>query len=249
MLTGMTPKALQYANVTLRHKLIAIAEAPGTQDADYSIRTFQSEKVIIIWTVEKDDACRLSTHEHKIEGPAGFFLTTTKAHLHPENETRHLDLFVDESEEQTERIFETQNRPYIKPMEQEERDRVLNRWRNAARLLSPHRVLISFADQISFPTKPLRVRRDRPRSLGLIEASALLRQHAREKVEVEGQHYLVASLDDYAIARKLALGLLKSALSGTTPRRRALVAWANTHDGVYPKQDVDRAMIGRARLR
>lgn len=82
MLTGMTPKALQYANVTLRHKLIAIAEALGAQDADYSIRTFQSEKVITIWTVEKDDSGRMVTREHKVEGPAAFFLTTTKAHFY-----------------------------------------------------------------------------------------------------------------------------------------------------------------------
>lgn len=127
-------------------------------------------------------------------------------------------------------------------MEQEERDRVLNRWQNAARLLSPHRVLISFADQISFPTKPLRVRRDRLRFFGLIEASALLHQHAREQVVVKGRQYLAASLDDYAIARKHALGLLKSALSGTTPKCRALVAWAKTLDGVFTKQDTDRAM-------
>ena len=106
--TRMTGKALQYFPGSLKHKIVSIAEVPGGEDADYSIRTFQSEKMIRILVPEKDELGRLETRERLVEGPAVFFQTTTKAHLHPENETRAFDLFVDESEEQTQRIFEAQ---------------------------------------------------------------------------------------------------------------------------------------------
>lgn len=225
-ITGMSAKALQYLPTSLTHKLVAITEVAGSEDADYSLRTFQSERVIRIWVVEKDATGHLETREHEVQGPAGFFQTTTKAHLHPENETRTFDVFIDESEEQTERIFEAQNNAHVSPMGPGEREAVLRRWRNAGRLLTPMPVLIPFAGNIKFPTKPLRVRRDRPRVLALIEASALLHQHQRKRVEKNGRAYLLATVDDYDLARELAIALLESALSGATPKCRRLVEWA-----------------------
>src|SRR5205823_151046 len=114
------------------------------------------------------------------------------------------------------------------PMSCEQRDRILRRWQNAGRLLAPMPVLIPFADKIRFPKKPLRVRRDRPRLLALVEASALLHQHQREVTERNGQLYLVAKVEDYAIARELAMTLLPRVLSGSTIKCQKLVEWAET---------------------
>jgi hypothetical protein len=225
-ITSMSAKALQYLPTSLTHKLVAITEVAGSEDADYSLRTFQSERVIRIWVVEKDATGHLETREHEVQGPAGFFQTTTRAHLHPENETRTFDVFIDESQEQTERIFDAQDDAHVSPMGPGEREAVLRRWGNAGRLLTPMPVLIPFAGNIKFPTKPLRVRRDRPRVLALIEASALLHQHQRKQVEKNGRQYLLATVNDYALARELAIALLESALSGATPKGKRLVEWA-----------------------
>ncbi len=244
-ISRMSAKALQYLPTSLRHKIVTIAEVPGTEDADYSIRTFQSEKVIKVWAVEKNAEGRFETVEHVVEGPAVFFQTTTKAHLHPENETRQFDVFVDESHEQTRKILAAQGNSYINPMPDSERVRILRRWRNAARMLAPFPVLIPFANKINFPVKPLRVRRDHPRVLALIESSALLHQHQREIVEKNGLRFLVASIEDYAIARELAISLLVTALSGATPQCRKLVSWAeerSAQDTNFSKKDVDEAM-------
>ena len=242
-ITRMTSKALQYWPESLRHKIVMITEVPGTEDADYTIRTFQSEKHIRVWVAEKDETGHLVTRQHEVEGPAVFFQTTTKAHLHSENETRNFDVFVDETEEQTKRIFAAQDRAHMKPRPPEARTAILRRWRNAARLLAPVPVLIPFADKITFPTRPLRVRRDRPRVLSLIEASALLHQHQREVVERDGLLFLIASVADYAIARELAVELLEVVLSGATPKCRALIAWAETlGDQKFTKKDLDAGM-------
>jgi len=243
--TRMSAKALQYMPQSLRHKIVAIAEVLGAEEADYSIRTFQSEKVIKILVVEKNTDGHLETVEHVVEGPAVFFQTTTKTHLHPENETSEFDLFVDESEEQTRRIFSTQHVSYIDPMPAGARGQILRRWQNAARMLAPFPVLIPFAGKIEFPTKPLRVRRDHPRVLSLIEASALLHQHQRETAERDGRRFLVAAIEDYAIARELAISLLETALSGATPKCRKLVSWAEERveqDEKFSKGDVDEMM-------
>jgi hypothetical protein len=187
----------------------------------------------------------LETVDHVVEGPAVFFQTTTKTHLHPENETREFDLFVDESVEQTQRIFSAQHQPYIDPMPAGVRDQILRRWRNAARTLTPLPVLIPFAKRLEFPTSPLRVRRDHPRVLALIEASALLHQHQRKIEERNGVRFVVATIEDYAIARELAINLLETTLSGATPRCRELVSWAAgraEQDEKFCKKDVDAEM-------
>jgi hypothetical protein len=242
-ISGMTAKALQYFAKSLKHKIVAIAEAPGGEDADYSIRTFQSEKAIRILVPEKDEAGRLETQERVVEGPAVFFQTTTKTHLHSENETRAFDVYPDESEEQAQRIFEAQNRRYIDPMPPDKRDRIVRRWQNTGRLLAPMPVLIPFADKIRFPKKPLRVRRDRPRLLALVESSALLHQHQREVTDRNGQLYLVAKVEDYAIARELAMTLLPRVLSGSTIKCQKLVEWAERQgEHMFGKKDVDHAM-------
>lgn len=237
----MTAKALQYWPDSLKHKLLTIAEAPGIKDAEFTIRVFQSEKQFRVWVVEREGG-RMVTREHVVEGPAGFFETTTETHLHAENEARTFDVYIDESEEQTRRIFAKQDELRANPMSPKTREAVLRRWRNAARLLVPLPVLIPFVGKLNFPTKPLRVRRDRPRFLSLIQASALFHQYQRETVERDGQLFLVASSADYAIARDLAIDLLDSALAGATPKCVALVAWAQTIGGQFTKSDVDRAM-------
>jgi hypothetical protein len=192
--------------------------------------------------VEKDTSGHLATKDHTVEGPAVFFQTTTKTHLHVENETRMFDLFVDESEEQTEKIFAAQNIAYTNPMEPAEREAIQRRWHNAARLLEPLPVLIPFAPRIVLPNKPLRVRRDRPRVLALVEAAALLHQHQRDRVEKNGRQYIVASVEDYAIARELAITLLESVLTGATAKCRQLVRWAEERGIAFSKRDAERGL-------
>jgi hypothetical protein len=241
-ISRMTAKALQYRQGSLKHKIVAIAEVRGSEDADYSIRTFQSEKKIKIWTVEKNADGKLETQEQAVEGPTVFFQTTTKPHLHMENETRCFDLFVDETEGQTKKIQAVQSQRYTDPMPEVDRERILRPWRNAARLLVPMPVLIPFAARIQFPTRPLRVRRDYPRVLSLVEASALLHQRQRQCVEKNGRLYLVATVDDYAIARELVTSLLESVLSGATPKCKKLIEWAKTQKDKFSKREVDVAM-------
>ena len=48
---------------------------------------------------------QLVTIEIIKHGPVAFCVTTTKAALHPENETRMLSLEIDDSEEQTKRVL------------------------------------------------------------------------------------------------------------------------------------------------
>ncbi len=222
-----TPKALYYLTQDLSHKIVVIAEAPGGEDAEYSIRTMQSEGEVVILVPEKDKTTgRIETRERKVRGPVAFIQTTTKPHLHAENETRNFDIFVDESEDQTKKIFETSNSHYLGRRNGGGAESLLHVWHTAHRLLENIPVIIPFVDKIQFPVKPIRVRRDRPRFLALIETSALLHQHQRERREIDGQQYVIANLDDYALAVRVGEKILKSVLRGITPKGEELVTKA-----------------------
>lgn len=241
-LSGASAKAFFYTTKTIKHKLILIAERVGSEDSDYSIRTIQSEKQITVWVVQKGEDNQIRTIEKTVEGPAAFVETTTKTHLHPENETRTFEIYIDESEEQTKKIHEAQNRQYTDPLSPDEKEKALKKWHNAQRLLQPCKVLIPFAEQIKFPTKPVRVRRDRPRFMELIGASAFLHQYQRQSVERNGITYSKANVVDYAVARELAVRILKNVLTGATPKCKQLVEKASEFKGDFKRIDLEKSL-------
>ncbi len=80
---------------------------------------------------------------------------------------------------------------------------------NAQRLLEPAPVVIPYADKLTFPTAWMRTRRDHARFLNLIEVSAFLHQHQRQR---KGGAIL-ASLADYETAYGLAGQVLQETLT------------------------------------
>ena len=101
----------------------------------------------------------------------------------------------------------------------QEADAISRRHWNAQRLLETLPVVIPFADKLTFPSSWLRTRRDYARFLNLIEVSAFLHQHQRER----RGGAIVASTADYAVAYALAAEVLAETLSDLRkPLREAL---------------------------
>jgi DNA-binding transcriptional ArsR family regulator len=129
---------------------------------------------------------------------------------------------MDETEEQTRRIHERQRVMRTGRGLELRRlaEAITRRHWNAQRLLEPLPVVIPFADRLSFPSSWMRTRRDHARFLNLIEVSAFLHQHQRERTS-EGA--IVASLADYEAAYALAREVLRETLSDLKkPLREAL---------------------------
>jgi hypothetical protein len=240
-ISSATPKSLFYLGSDLSHRVVVIAEAPGAEEAQYSIRTMQSENELTILVPEKIDG-RLETRERKVKGPVAFIETTTKAHLHSENETRCFDIYLDESELQTQKIFRAQDKGFHAQRNAESVALKLNVWQNAQRLLESLPVVIDFARFIKFPSKPLRVRRDRPRFMALVEACALLHQHQRARRDIHNVPHIVASLDDYEVARELSAAVLGRVLSGVTPSCEKMVEAMSEHGDEFTQSDIQEQM-------
>ena len=183
ILSGMSPKALMHSGENeFEHKAVFVAEYEGVSGADYPIRTMQSEQVIE-WEFVDSGTDGIRKRKKRVKGPAAFIQATTRVTLHPENETRLLFLQVDESEEQTRAI----NKRQAQAAEKKIADcppSVYAKWHELLRRLQRRPVRIPFATQLA-EALPKRVqsRRDFPKLLGLIEASAFLQQHQRPQDE------------------------------------------------------------------
>jgi hypothetical protein len=102
--TGFSAKALFRTQMSLKHSVLYIQEVAGSEGADFSIRTMQSDNVLKWEAMEKQSDGTMANVEYEVEGPTVIVQTTTRNHLHPENETRVIPLYLDESAEQTEKI-------------------------------------------------------------------------------------------------------------------------------------------------
>lgn len=223
-LSAMSDRALAYMQEPLSHRYLVIYEAAGMagDTATYLIRSLLSEGCIRYVTVEKTpEGLRDKLIER--EGPTGLLVTTTKASLHPENETRLLSLTVTDTPDQTRHVFRAIADESDRDNETElEEWRALQTWIDLAGI---HRVTVPFAPALAelIPPVAVRLRRDFSTVLNLVSAHAILHQATREK---DDQGRIVATLDDYATVRELVADLVANEVGSTVaqPTRDAVRA-------------------------
>ena len=247
LLTRLTPQSLYYTEPGfLDRKLVIVEERYGSIEADYSIRVLQSRKKLIAAAPVKDPQTgNMRTKVFTVEARAAFIEATTASSVNHENATRCFELMMDETEEQTRRIHERQRilRTERGLELRRQAEAITRRHWNAQRLLEPLPVVIPFADRLSFPSSWMRTRRDHARFLNLIEVSAFLHQHQRERSR-EGA--ILASLADYEAAYALAGEVLKETLTDVKkPLREAykrVQALVETNGGTVSRREIREAL-------
>ncbi|MCE7875705.1 hypothetical protein DYH09_35795, partial [bacterium CPR1] len=185
----------------------------------------------------------------EVEGPIAYLETTTNPNINHENATRCFEIELDESEEQTRRIHEAQKARYRLETRigHDHLADVRRRHHNAQRLLERFAVLIPFIDQIRFPARWVRTRRDHKRFLCLIEVSAFLHQRQRRQGELpDGTRYLEATRADYQLAWRLARDVLRSTFHelsrGARELWELLLPWVLGQAGSWPRHRVDEVV-------
>jgi len=229
--TAMTGQSLFYMGETeLKHKILAISEEEGAEQAGYALKILQSEKKLKIASTGKDPKSgRLVTQEYEVEGPCVIFMTTTSVEVDEELQNRCLVLTVNEDREQTRRIHELQRRSRTLDglLLSHDKESILRVHRNAQRLLKGLHVVNPFAAQLTFLDSRLRSRRDNIKYLNLISSIALLHQYQREIKEVDKNgetiSYIEVTLADIEIANRLAGQIMGTSLDDLAPQTRKLL--------------------------
>jgi hypothetical protein len=213
LLTAMSEHALAYGTEPLSHRFLVLFEAAGLESkfASYLVRSLLSEGRVRYETVEKDKGGELHSRLVEREGPTGLIVSTTSVALHPENETRLLSLTATDTSEQTKLVLSRLADDDLAEPDQ-------SRWHALQVWLATveHRVTIPYAHALAelVPPVAVRLRRDFGAFLALIRAHAILHQASRER-DRDGK--VIATLEDYAIVRELAVDLVSEGVEATVP--------------------------------
>jgi DNA primase catalytic core len=227
--SAMTGQSLYYlSDADLQHKVLAVVEEEGAERASYALKLLQSEGELTIASTGKDPQTgRMVTQEYHVEGPVMIMLTTTAIDIDEELLNRCIVLSVDESREQTRRIHDLQREARTLDGVKRKLDKaaVLAVHRNAQRLLRPLRVVNPYARRLTFLDDRTRTRRDHEKYLTLIEAIALLHQYQRP-LQRNGSKldYIEVTLDDIAVANRIAGEALGRSLDELPPQTRRLLS-------------------------
>jgi DNA primase len=229
--TRLTDQALFYKDSgSLAHKILAVEELDGMNGAIYSIRSIQSSKKITIAYTGKDPVTgRLRTEENTVEGPLSVFITTTQVDIDGETASRFVFLAIDESREMTERILAKQRENYTREgiIRKLEAASLLEKHRNANRLLRSLGVINPYAHLLTFTSRSLRARRDHIKYQNLILAVSFLFQQQRKTVLIEhggkAVECVLVTLADVARANEIAGVILGRSLDELSSSSRKLL--------------------------
>jgi DNA primase len=219
--SGLSAKALFRTEADLKGAVLYLQEVAGSEDASYTIRVMQSDGRLEYEATEKMPDGSLRNVVYRTEGPTVIVQTTTKNHLHPENETRVFPIYIDESEQQTGRIV----RSYLKEASGRgpsgvEQEQIKQRWHDAIRLLESAEVVIPFAERIEIPREPVRIRRDARRLIDVVRVIAWLHQHQRKR-DTRGR--ILATEEDFDEALRLVSESLRRVWQTLTPSEEAVL--------------------------
>jgi len=250
--SAMTGQSLFYLGEgDLKHKILAIAEEEGVRQAAYALKLLQSQGELTIASTGKDPATgKLVTAEYRVEGPVMLCLTTTAIDIDEELLNRCLVLTINETAEQTAAIQQRQRaaRTLAGLQAKVKGDHIISAHRAAQSLLRPLAVVNPFAEQLTFASDRVRLRRDHAKYLALIDAIALLHQCQRKiaTIEVDGARveYVEVTQADIALANELAHAVLGRSLDELPPQTRrvlsALDAWVSE---VATAQAIERGLV------
>ena len=232
-LTSLTGKALFYKKeCSLSHKVLAVEEEQGAQDADYAIRNLISSRQLTIEATVKDMVTgKMTTMENTVLGPTAVFKTTTNPETEPETKSRFLILSIDESREQTRKILDYQRymdtkEGYLKKIEEKS---ITKRHRNFQRSLRSLTIFNPYAKLLTYLDDRLLVRRDHQKYKAIIKAITFIHQFGREiKTLANGKEYIEVTLEDIALANEIAHNLLGHSLDELTPPSRRLLSLTDT---------------------
>ena len=214
--TTLSEKSLLYYEADFCHKILSMGEAAGSDEQqlqDYLLRELISSGKLEYPVVQKIGN-ELITVKIEKNGPVCFLVTTTKAALHPENETRMLSIEVDDSGAQTSAVLAKVAE--IVGLNAEKTAIHYDPWHAFQRWLAAGntKVVVPFARELGqlIPPRSVRLRRDFSQLLLAIKAHALLHRAHRP---VDNRDQIIADLDlDYLPVVSL-MGAIVAEASGT----------------------------------
>ena len=188
----MTAQSLYFLpREQLAHKLLVCDEYEGLEDSEYALRTMMSNQSLSLAITVREGGRVPVTRTVEIPATVAVLVSTTQQ-VNIENLSRFIELRLDTSGEQTQRVLgalATGNHC---------RDTAeVERLRRASQLLEPCSVEIPYANKLVYQSSIVLARRQFAQVVGLISAHAALYQYQRKIQEDGGKRVVFATEEDY----------------------------------------------------
>jgi hypothetical protein len=210
-MTVLSANAFYYFNRTeLRGKLILIEDLDGAESVLYPLRELQSKKRITKTVVHKDKKGTTKTIHLTVEGPVSVSGCTTQEIVYEDNSNRSFLLYIDESQEQDEKIMQYQRQLSAGKVNHEEEIRTKQLLQNCQRLLKTITVKNPFAEFLSLPNSVFKPRRTNAHYLQFIEIITFYKQYQKyHHIDKEtGEEYIETDIEDIKEANELIKEML-----------------------------------------
>ncbi|OEK09129.1 hypothetical protein A8C32_10365 [Flavivirga aquatica] len=210
-ITVLSANAFYYFNRTeLQHKLILIEDLDGAESVLYPLRELQSKKRITKTVVHKDRKGNTKTIHLTVEGPVSVAGCTTQESIYEDNSNRSFLLYIDESEEQDQRIMQYQRFLSAGKLNEQEQIEAKNILQNVQRILKPIKVINPYAEYLELPQSVFKPRRTNSHYLQFIEAITFYKQWQRHRHydEQTGEEYIETTIEDIQEANELITEVL-----------------------------------------
>ncbi|MGD1843398.1 MAG: hypothetical protein ACFB0B_21270 [Thermonemataceae bacterium] len=199
-LTRVTESSFyNYQKNELTHKLIGLEDYDGLEEgAQLAWRELQSKGTISSSTSAKAEAHSDPQAKIRIvEGPIASLSATTQGEVYEDNMSRCFLVAVDESQEQTLRIIEHQNKVAAGLIDTQAQKEIKTFLAHCVRMLRPYQVINPYAHLIKLPPEAHKIRRLNALFQSYVQQITLLHQYQRTKDE---QGRLITQKEDVAAA-------------------------------------------------
>lgn len=210
-ITALTENAFYYFDkAELGHKLILIEDLDGILSALYPLRELQSKQRISKTVTIKDKNGNTKTIHLKVYGPVCIAGCTTKESLYEDNANRCFLIYLDETNEQDDRVMDIQRKISAGKINATEQQQAVTLLQNVQRVLQPITVINPFAELLQIPKEVFKQRRTNAHYLAFIEVITFYKQHEREQKvdEATGEIFIETTIEDIEEANKLMKEIL-----------------------------------------
>ncbi len=210
-ITALTENAFYYFDkAALGHKLILIEDLDGIWKALYPLRELQSKQRISKTITIKDKNGMTKTIHLKVYGPVCIAGCTTKESIYEDNANRCFLIYLDESDEQDERIMDYQRKISAGKINTADENQAKQLLQNVQSVLQPITVINPFAELLKIPTQVFKKRRTNAHYLAFIEVITFFKQYEREQQvdESTGEIFIETTIEDIAEANELLKQIL-----------------------------------------
>jgi DNA primase len=180
--TRITESSLyNWGEYELVNKLLIVEDLDGLkEEAMFAMRELISNQRLSSSVSIKDKKGNIKSTKKEVKGVFSSLSATTKGEIYEDNMSRSFLLAVDESQEQSRRIIEYQNKKYAGEIEPKHQDKARNQLQQIVRNLKPYEVINPYATKLELPEEVHKIRRLNEMFQSIVKQITIINQQNRE---------------------------------------------------------------------